>query len=213
MEPNQTTTAATTADQATTTADRGHLIDTAPAEPLVDTVPTAEDTAPKTADTRPEWLPEKFKTPEDLAKSYSELEKKMTTKVPDQYDWQFAKDFGLEDITPEMDKELNLSAAFQSAGLNQDQIDFLLALQNLRSGKIENDSKLLKIEQFEACKEKVENNFFDIGARFYESMISVSGGIGGFDGEVVEQTRTMDPAVNEYINSVLSFFLKQTMTL
>ena len=24
---------------------------------------------------RPEWLPEKFKTPEDLAKSYSELEK------------------------------------------------------------------------------------------------------------------------------------------
>jgi len=27
---------------------------------------------------RPEWLPEKFKTPEDLAKSYAELEKKMS---------------------------------------------------------------------------------------------------------------------------------------
>ena len=27
---------------------------------------------------RPEWLPEKFKTPEDLAKSYSELEKKLS---------------------------------------------------------------------------------------------------------------------------------------
>jgi|TARA_R110002074_G_scaffold359470_1_gene532024 hypothetical protein len=29
-------------------------------------------------DDRPEWLPEKFKTPEDLAKSYAELEKKMS---------------------------------------------------------------------------------------------------------------------------------------
>jgi len=32
--------------------------------------------APKAAD-RPEWLPEKFKTPEDMAKSYAELEKKL----------------------------------------------------------------------------------------------------------------------------------------
>ena len=31
-----------------------------------------------TTDERPEWLPEKFKTPEDLAKSYAELEKKMS---------------------------------------------------------------------------------------------------------------------------------------
>ena len=46
---------------------------------------------------RPEWLQEKFKTPEDLAKAYSELEKKMSTgeetpaekvteKVPDPQD-------------------------------------------------------------------------------------------------------------------------------
>jgi len=26
---------------------------------------------------RPEWLPEKFQSPEDLAKSYAELEKKL----------------------------------------------------------------------------------------------------------------------------------------
>ena len=105
-----------------------------------------------------------------------------------------------DSLFPVVTKEYKVKEIdFSKAGLNQDQIDFLLALQNLRSGKIENDSKLLNIEQFQACKDKVENNFFDIGARFYESMISVSGGIGGFDGEVVEQTRTMDPAVNEYI--------------
>ena len=105
-----------------------------------------------------------------------------------------------DSLFPVVTKEYKVKEIdFSKAGLNQDQIDFLLALQNLRSGKIENDNKLLNIEQFQACKDKVENNFFDIGARFYESMISVSGGIGGFDGEVVEQTRTMDPAVNEYI--------------
>ena len=105
-----------------------------------------------------------------------------------------------DSLFPVVTKEYKVKEIdFSKAGLNQDQIDFLLALQNLRSGKIENDSKFLNIEQFQACKDKVENNFLDIGARFYESMISVSGGIGGFDGEVVEQTRTMDPAVNEYI--------------
>ena len=33
---------------------------------------------------RPEWLPEKFKTPEDLAKSYSELEKKLSQPSDDE---------------------------------------------------------------------------------------------------------------------------------
>lgn len=31
---------------------------------------------------RPEWLPEKFKSPEDLAKSYAELEARMSGKAP-----------------------------------------------------------------------------------------------------------------------------------
>ena len=44
----------------------------------------AEQNAPESVDTpapeeRPGWLPEKFKSPEDLAKAYSELEKKFST--------------------------------------------------------------------------------------------------------------------------------------
>ncbi|BCV06873.1 MAG: hypothetical protein CM15mV145_200 [uncultured marine virus] len=45
----------------------------------------AEPTAPPTeaAETeRPTWLPEKFKTAEDLAKSYTELEKTLAEKSP-----------------------------------------------------------------------------------------------------------------------------------
>lgn len=40
----------------------------------------ADGQAPQTQEeTRPEWLPEKFQSPEDLAKAYSELEKKGST--------------------------------------------------------------------------------------------------------------------------------------
>ena len=35
----------------------------------------------QTEDNRPEWLPEKFKSPEDMASAYSELEKKMGAGV------------------------------------------------------------------------------------------------------------------------------------
>jgi hypothetical protein len=57
--------------------------DAAPAPPpTMETPPPADQGAPPApaapaseAPARPEWLPEKFKTPEDLAKSYGELEK------------------------------------------------------------------------------------------------------------------------------------------
>jgi hypothetical protein len=65
---------------------------------------------------RPAWLPEKFKTPEDLAKSYSELEERMREgpKPPDSYDLKDAEgealDLSEEDV-----------AAFREAKLNEDQ--------------------------------------------------------------------------------------------
>ena len=36
----------------------------------------AAEQAAAEADTRPEWLPEKFKSPDELAKAYAELERK-----------------------------------------------------------------------------------------------------------------------------------------
>lgn len=49
--------------------------------------PTLEEEAAKydnleaSTDDRPEWLPEKFKSPEDLAKAYSELEKRFSSRT------------------------------------------------------------------------------------------------------------------------------------
>jgi hypothetical protein len=132
----QTNTAGTgTAPVTATTAPAapGHLLETnAPAQVVPDTVPTsAEIAAGQTANAqaeadRPGWLPEKFKSPEDLAKSYTELEKKISGKVPEKYDYSMVKEFGLEDMPAELDAEV--STAFKKAGFSQDQVKAALAL-------------------------------------------------------------------------------------
>lgn len=52
------------------------------------------------SDARPEWLPEKFNTAEDLANAYSELQKKFSQgkhKAPEKYDDTVFKDAGIGD--------------------------------------------------------------------------------------------------------------------
>ena len=46
-------------------------------KPSTEEQPQAEAELPQEQSDRPDWLPEKFKTPEDMSKAYSELEKKM----------------------------------------------------------------------------------------------------------------------------------------
>ncbi len=45
--------------------------------PVDGATPPLEGVAPPEQSERPEWLPEKYKTPEDLAKAYGELETKL----------------------------------------------------------------------------------------------------------------------------------------
>jgi len=46
-------------------------------KPNTEEQPQAEAELPQEQSDRPDWLPEKFKTPEDMSKAYSELEKKL----------------------------------------------------------------------------------------------------------------------------------------
>jgi hypothetical protein len=69
-------------------------------------------------ESRPEWLPEKFKSPQDMAKAYSELENKLGQSEP--------KDNNNKDSEPTKEtKEADLSIdnaekAVESAGLNME---------------------------------------------------------------------------------------------
>ena len=84
-------------------------------EEAVDAVPEEQ-----TQEDRPEWLPEKFKTPEDMANAYSELEKKMgaganedqqeqeegeTTDEEEQPDDNTKEDTNTNDVIVEASKE------------------------------------------------------------------------------------------------------------
>jgi len=88
---------------------------------------TQAQTEANTDAERPQWLPEKFKTPEDFAKSYSELEKKIGTqpKAPEEYDYGFVGDMGLQ-MSDEQQKEA--TTVFKNYGLTQEQMKGMMAL-------------------------------------------------------------------------------------
>lgn len=64
---------------------------------------------------------------------------------------------------------------YSDMGLNQDQIDFLLALKNLKNLKVEDVSKKLDIEKFEITDEKLMEGFFQVYPRYMESLVATSG--------------------------------------
>lgn len=94
-------------------------LDTIPAEPDINLLgdvesepaasPPEQETSPEAE--RPEWLPEKFKTPEDLAKSYQELEKKIRqrSEPPETYELQLPEGVEFSDEDAEWFRELGAS--------------------------------------------------------------------------------------------------------
>lgn len=110
-----------------TQAQESLLDSTTTTETNTETTPATE-TAPTTDEQRPEWLPEKFKTAEDFAKSYSELEKKIQQKqpeIPTEYDYSYAGDLGL-DMNDEQKSQTN--EVFRHYGLTQEQAKGMLSL-------------------------------------------------------------------------------------
>lgn len=83
---------------------------------------------------------------------------------------------------------------YSSMGLNSDQIEFMMALQNLKSLKLDDSIKKLDIEQFESVDDKVMNGFFQLYPRFME-MLTSGVSAGGFN-QFFEDTETTE-SVNE----------------
>lgn len=78
----------------------------------------AQDTVintPENPDARPDWLPEKFKTPEELVKSYNELGAKIREKnePPEAYELKLPE--GIDNLSEDD------MAVFKDVGLNNDQ--------------------------------------------------------------------------------------------
>lgn len=130
--------------------------------------PTLEEAAakideqfPPPAEDRPEWLPEKFKSAEDLAKAYSELEKKLGSKQP--LDAPVEEEAKTEaDDGEEAPVEDQAREAVENAGLNFDE----MSNRYWESGELpEADYKALEkagipkqlVDQFIAGQEAILN--------------------------------------------------------
>lgn len=104
------------------------------AEHVAEMLDKAEALENPSASDRPEWLPEKFKSPEDMAKAYSELEKKLGTKPTQQEapeDSEEAEEYS-EDVIEESNGEAIDFDAFsqeyyENGGLSEDSYEALEA--------------------------------------------------------------------------------------
>ena len=78
-----------------------------------------------------------------------------------------------EIIFPTVTKEVKIvENDYSDMGLNQDQIDFLLALKNLKTLRVEDVSKKLDIDQFEITEEKLMEGFFQVYPRYMENLVT-----------------------------------------
>jgi len=87
------------------------------------TPPTGPDAPVVTDTSRPEWLPEKFKSPEDLAKAYSELEKRLGQPKAPEAPVTPAPTQNTEGEAPKQDSltiDEQAAAAVESAQLDMD---------------------------------------------------------------------------------------------
>jgi hypothetical protein len=95
---------------------------------------------------------------------------------------------------------------YSALGLNDDQIEFMIALQNLKSLKTDDTIKILDLEQFEFVDEKVMNGFFQIYPRFMEMLTTgvSSGGLGQFydDTESSESINANEALINESLKKL-----------
>ncbi len=98
-------------------------------------------------------------------------------------------------------KEIDYSAM----GLNSDQIEFMQALQSLKSLKADDFEKKLDIDQFQIFEEKATNGFFQLFPRYMEMLSSgVSTGFNQFydDADSSDSISENETLINETIKKL-----------
>lgn len=129
-------------------------VDSANADPSID----GEAPPTDTTEDRPQWLPEKFKSPEDMAKAYAELESKLgkpaeakpqdtpADQPTDQVDQELqSKGLNLADFNAEFAEKGELSPqsydALEKAGYPRNYVDQFIEGQRARASLYESEVK------------------------------------------------------------------------
>lgn len=146
----------------------------------------------ESTEARPSWLPEKFKTPEDMAKAYGELEKKQSTpnETPDASQSEPTSSegdpdgaegdegFQLDAFYDEYDENGSLSdksyAALEAAGFDRATVDGYIQGQEAINTLYEHNVKNIVGggEAYDALIEWAKVNLDDAGINAYDSAVN-----------------------------------------
>lgn len=152
----------------------------APVEVIPDIETATAESTPKTTepqtDERPSWLPEKFETPEDLAKAYGELEKQFTQKA--QAKVEKSPEAKPEATKAEPSDTDAVNEIVENAGLNMTD----LSAEYEQSGQLSEDS-YEKLEQAGINREYVDGYIRGqeaLALQYQGEVFEVAGGQQGY---------------------------------
>lgn len=148
-------------------------------------------------DERPEWLPEKFSSPEDLAKAYAELEKKLGKKTDDPAD---------DTATAEANEAAE--EAVEKAGLDMSGLE----AEYLESGKL-SDKSLKALEAVGISRSMVDAHIKGLEAQqqVYETqVVTLAGGTEAYT-QMIEWAgkNFSEDEIGAYDEAVNSFDMKK----
>jgi hypothetical protein len=148
-----------------------------------------EATPEEQTEDRPEWLPEKFKSPEDMASAYSELEKKMgagveqeeESEVQEETDDTQEEDLDSNNIVVEASKEFfqndgKLSEEtyekLAKAGISREIVDSYAAGQKALMDSQEGDIKSVTNGEWDAMADWATNNLSPQEIETFDQMVT-----------------------------------------
>jgi hypothetical protein len=148
-----------------------------------------EATPEEQTEDRPEWLPEKFKSPEDMAIAYSELEKKMgagveqeeESEVQEETDDTQEEDLDSNNIVVEASKEFfqndgKLSEEtyekLAKAGISREIVDSYAAGQKALMDSQEGDIKSVTNGEWDAMADWATNNLSPQEIETFDQMVT-----------------------------------------
>lgn len=171
---------------------------------------------------RPEWLPEKFRSMEDLAKAYSELEKKLGRG-------EYSEEGENEQNIPSEDEILDNSVEDVESLINANGLDFNVLQNEFNQYGTVTEESFAELEEAGfprpvvetwiagqiAIADQVKNNVFNMagGAETYNSMLSWAsdnlseGEIDAFNNIIATQDTNM---ISLAVNSLMSKFSANT---
>lgn len=170
-----------------------------------DAAPSLFDATEEAMGDRPEWLPEKFKTGEDLSKSYQALEKKLGAHSGAPENYEMTVEAGLEDYA--LDSENSLAKGFldvmKENGVNQQTAN---ALMNLHASQTKADEEVMAMAEEQTFQDDCKALGPDKVQEIKESIKKVRGMVSDESFELLQSIGNKNLVVGKMVDELMKAY-------